>query len=313
MTHVRLANADIELILDPEHGADILSIKSVARQAEFLLKTPWAERAEEVLAGKQTPFSLEPVAHWMEHYRGGWQLICPNAGPPRQIHNAPVGFHGEAAISAWKVNSTTAETIQMHLDLFSIPVRIERSIALVDNQIVIVDLITNLSSQSLEFDYSSHPAFGGELLEGEIEIETSARKFTLDEELQSPHGVAGSTHQWPLVKSGNGSVDLSHLPDVGTQFGVFGWLSDFDGPKWYRVRNAKKNLTLELQWEAEYLDFAWFWLEFNNSADFPWFRRVRTFAIEPSSTQTSGKSRQSILKLTPNQSTEIKQKVTVTF
>jgi hypothetical protein len=67
-----------------------------------------------------------------------------------------------------------------------------------------------------------------------------------------------------------------------------------------------------MEWESEYLDFAWFWLEFNNSQGSPWFGTVRTFAIEPSSTQTSGKNRKSILQLRGNQLTTINQKITIT-
>jgi hypothetical protein len=165
----------------------------------------------------------------------------------------------------------------------------------------------------LEFDYSSHPAFGGALLEGEVTIETSAQKFHLDEEAVSPHGVSGSTHDWPLIKGESGKVlDLSRLPAPPTQLGVFGWLSDFGNKKWYRVKNIDTNIAFEMEWESEFLDFAWFWLEFNNNEGSPWFRNVRTFAIEPSSTQTSGKNRRSILQLKGKQATTINQKITIT-
>jgi hypothetical protein len=314
MSHVTLKSADLELVLDPGFGGDILSIKAVQRDQKLLLKTPWADRAENVISGQQTPFSLDPVAHWMEHYRGGWQLITPNAGPPREIHGAAVGFHGEAAISRWEVIESHANSIRMQLELISIPVRIERVVSLENNEISITDNIANLSDLDLEFDYSSHPAFGGSLLDGEVSIETSATKFTLDEESESDHGASGSSHQWPLIKSENGkTLDLSTLPGNGRKLWVFGWLSEFKGSKWYRVSNKERQISFKLEWESEYLDFAWFWLEFNHSKGFPWFGRVRTFAIEPSSTQTSGKSRKSILRLAPHQSTEIKQKVTVTF
>ena len=314
MRHVTLRSYELALVLDPSFGADILSIKTVKSDQELLLKTPWADRAEEVISGQQTPFSLDPVAHWMEHYRGGWQLICPNAGPPRDIHGAAVGFHGEASISVWKIIEIKPESIRIQLDLVSVPIRIERMISLAGNEISIIDVITNLSDLDLEFDYSSHPAFGGSLLDGEVLIETNAKKFTLDEESESPHGSSGSSHQWPLIKGENGrTLDLSLVQPNGTDLGVFGWLSEFDGPKWYRISNKEKNLSFEMHWESEYLEFAWFWLEFNNLQGFPWFGRVRTFAIEPSSTQTSGKLRKSILALKPHQVTEIKQRGIVTF
>jgi hypothetical protein len=115
-----------------------------------------------------------------------------------------------------------------------------------------------------------------------------------------------------LIKGQNGSVlDLSRLPSPPTRLGVFGWLSDFGDKKWYRVKNIDTDIALELEWESEFLDFAWFWLEFNDNQGSPWFGNVRTFAIEPSSTQTSGTNRKSILQLRGNQATTINQKVTV--
>ena len=46
MKHVTLKSADLELVLDPGFGGDILSIKTMPQNQEFLLKTPWADRAE---------------------------------------------------------------------------------------------------------------------------------------------------------------------------------------------------------------------------------------------------------------------------
>ena len=313
MSHLRLKSSELEVVIDATYGADILSIKPANKDQEVLLQTPWADRAEAVIKQEQRSIYLEPQAHWMERYRGGWQMICPVAGPARVIHGAPVGFHGEAAISTWKVNNLETSSARMQLDFFSLPIRIEREVSVDGNVIEITDVITNLSNSELEFDYSSHPAFGGALLEGVVTIETSAQKFHLDEEAVSPHGASGSTHDWPLIKSENGKVlDLSRLPAPPTQLGVFGWLSDFGNKKWYRVKNIDTNLAFEMEWESEFLDFAWFWLEFNNNQGSPWFRNVRTFAIEPSSTQTSGKNRKSILKLNGKQATTINQKITIT-
>jgi hypothetical protein len=313
MSHLQLKSSELVVIIDATYGADILSIKTTDKEQEVLLQTPWADRAEAVIKGEQRSIYLEPQAHWMERYRGGWQMICPVAGPARVIHGAPVGFHGEAAVSAWKVNNLETSSARMQLDLFSLPIRIEREISVDGNVIEITDVITNLSHVELEFDYSSHPAFGGALLDGEVTIETSAQKFHLDEERASPHGVSGSTHDWPLIKGENGSVlDLSLLPSPQTKLGVFGWLSDFGDKKWYRVKNIDTNIAFEMEWESEFLDFAWFWLEFNSNQGSPWFGNVRTFAIEPSSTQTSGKNRKSILQLRGNQATTLKQKVRIT-
>lgn len=312
MRYLNLRSSELEIVIDPYFGADILSIKTLKSNYEVLLKTPWESRAESIIVKEQARIFLEPIAHWMESYRGGWQMICPVAGPPRSIHGAPVGFHGEAAISNWKVNNSESHAVSLQLDLFSIPIRIIREISVERNEIVIRDSISNLSDKNLEFDYSSHPAFGGNLLDGEVTVETSAQKFNLDEESVSAHGVSGSVHDWPLITGESGKVlDLSRLPKSPAPLGVFGWLSDFKGRKWYRVTNTENKVSFELEWESAYLDYAWFWLEFNNTEGFPWFKKVRTFAIEPSSTQTSGSKRKSLLILNANQSTEIKQKITI--
>jgi hypothetical protein len=228
VSHLHLKSSELELVIDANYGADILSIMTINSNHEVLLSTPWSDRAEAVIKQEQRSIYLDPVAHWMERYRGGWQMICPVAGPPRVIHGAPVGFHGEAAISTWKVNNLETSSVRMQLDFFTIPIRIERQIIVDGNVIEINDVITNLSHLELEFDYSSHPAFGGALLEGEVTIETSAQKFHLDEDAASPHGYSGSTHDWPLIKGQNDKVlDLSRLPAPPTPLGVFGWLSDF--------------------------------------------------------------------------------------
>ncbi len=313
MSHLHLKSSELDLVIDVNYGADIISIKTISGNQEVLLSTPWADRAEAVITQEQRSLFLDPVAHWMERYRGGWQMICPVAGPPRVLYGAPVGFHGEASISKWKVNNLETGSARMQLDFFTIPIRIEREISVDKNVIEIEDIIRNLSDSELEFDYSSHPAFGGALVEGELTIETSAQKFHLDDEVVSPHGASGSTHDWPLIRAENGKVlDLSRLPSPPTPLGVFGWLSDFGDKKWYRVKNVDTNIAFEMEWESAYLDFAWFWLEFNNSQGFPWFGSVRTFAIEPSSTQTSGKNRKSILRLEGNQTTTLNQKITIT-
>ena len=129
MSHLRLKSSELELVIDATYGADILSIKTTDKHQELLLQTPWADRAEAVIKHDQRSIYLEPQAHWMERYRGGWQMICPVAGPPRVIHGAPVGFHGEAAISTWEVNNLESASARMQLDFFSLPVRIEREVS----------------------------------------------------------------------------------------------------------------------------------------------------------------------------------------
>ena len=48
MKYITLKSSELELVLDPHHGADILSIKTVPTGEEVLYATPWSDRAEAV-------------------------------------------------------------------------------------------------------------------------------------------------------------------------------------------------------------------------------------------------------------------------
>jgi hypothetical protein len=281
--------------VDPDYGADILSLRTLSEGRELLWSSPWRERAQAIIAGA-SGWAHEPVSANLERYRGGWQTLCPNAGAPRSVHGAPVGFHGEVARSAWTVVDTSAASAVLRLELMTVPVRIERDVRVSQATLTVVDTLSNLSEQDLELDYCQHPAFGGDLLDGECVISTGARRFVSDPETDGilPPGQAGS---WPLVATKTGdTLDLTQLPGPAERQMVFGWLEDFE-EHWYAIDNPARGLSVRVAWDGTHLPYAWFWQELNHSTDYPWFRRARVQAIEPASTQTSGPGRRSVLHL----------------
>ncbi len=306
---ITLRSRQLTVVLDPQRGAEVFSVVENDTGSEVMWSTPTRDRAEQVLAGAPV-VSTDAFANFFAGYRGGWQTLSPNAGAARTIHGAQVGFHGEVAVSAWTVVEVHEDHARLSLDLLSLPVRIEREVRLLDATLQVQDSLTNLSTQALEFDYVQHPAFGADLLADECRIETGAGRFTADPETTGPL-AAGAQFSWPDAVTVDGEpLDLAVLPAPGTTQVVFGWLSDFERP-WYRITNVRTGLAVEVEWDAEHLPYAWFWQELNYSADFPWFRRARVFAIEPASTQTSGPDRRSVLALAPAQTTTISMTLTV--
>ncbi|HEY2557275.1 MAG TPA: DUF4432 family protein [Diaminobutyricibacter sp.] len=304
-----LRNTELTVAVDPRRGAEVLSVVDNDSGSEVMWSTPTRERAEQVLAGAPV-VSTDSFANFFAGYRGGWQTLSPNAGAPRLVHGAPVGFHGEVAVSAWTVAEVGDHFAILSLALLSLPVRIERDVRLSGNTLRVQDRLTNLSTQALEFDYVQHPAFGADLLTDECRIETGARRFTADPETTGPL-AAGEEFGWPNATTIEGeALDLRVLRAPGSAHLVFGWLSDFDRP-WYRVTNTRTGLAVEVEWDAEHLPFAWFWEELNYSEDYPWFGRARVIAIEPASTQTSGPHRRSVLALAPEQTTTITTSLSV--
>lgn len=306
---ITLTSPELTVLLDPHRGAEVFSVVENETSSELMWSTPTRARAEEVLAGAPI-MSADTFGNYLAGYRGGWQTLSPNAGAARTVHGAEVGFHGEVAVSAWRVDEVGDRFVVLSLELLSLPVRLVRGVRLHGNSLQVQDRLTNLSAQQLEFDYVQHPAFGADLLTDECRIETSALRFTADPETAGPL-AAGAEFNWPDATTVDGkSLDLSVLPAPGTAHLVFGWLSDFDRP-WYRVTNKRSGLAVEVEWDAEHLPYAWFWEELNYSRDYPWFGRARVIAIEPASTQTSGSDRRSVLALAPDQTTTITTRLSV--
>lgn len=303
MRTIEFASRDLMVTMDPGRGADVLSLVDRRTAVDVLFRSPWRERADAIRGG-QAASTFDPVAGWLEQYRGGWQTLCPNAGDPRSVHGAPVAFHGEASVVPWAVEEVTSSRARLEVELFSVPVRISRDIALHGRDLRIVDTLTNLSNTPLEFDYSSHPALGGSFLAGDCRIDTGARRFTSDSD-SSTILEPGSEHRWPwAIRRSGERIDLRQVPTPGTSRELFGWLDDFS-EYWASITNVDLGLTIRIEWDGEHLPYAWLWQELNATQTFPWYGRARAIAIEPASMQTSGPGRRSVLRLGQNASVDL--------
>ncbi|KRA37676.1 MULTISPECIES: DUF4432 family protein [unclassified Nocardioides] len=302
---ITLADDDLEVVVDVGRGADILSLTHRRTAVDVLFSTPWRERADAIRAGRARPSSYDEVAVFLEQYRGGWNTLCPNAGPPRAVAGTPVGFHGEAATARWDVVARTDTELRLRLSLFSVPVSIERRMVLTgDGTLLIEDDVTNDGPDPLVIDHVSHPAFGGAFLDGRCTVETNARHYTADPETAGSFVEPGTEHAWPWATGDGHRVDLREVPPPGTERMAFGWLSGFGDP-WAAITNHDLGLTVRIAWDATHQPYAWFWQELNATQGFPWHRQARAFAIEPSSTITSGPDRASVLSLDPGQTVDI--------
>lgn len=293
MTPLTLANEQLHVDIDPGRGADILQITDAATGVGILASTPWRSRADSIRDGAMAPTAVDSTSRWLEQYRGGWQTLCPSAGPPRTVDGVQTGFHGEASVSAWNVEAADGDRARLSLDLFSLPVRIEREVRVEGSSFVQSDVLTNLGDRPIVIDYVSHPAFGGAFLDGNCRVDTDATSFTADPD--EHRSSAGSSRE-PMRTDGR---ELRRVPPPGESARTFGWLSGFDAG-WYTITNDDLGLAVRVEWDARVLPHAWFWQELNGSAGHPWFGRARIMAIEPSSTTTSGPERAASLTLEPS-------------
>jgi len=291
-----LSNDQLEVVVDPRRGADVLHATHRASGVDVLAATPWHERAESIRSGRMAPWSTDPTAGALEGYAGGWNVLCPNAGGARDVAGAPLPFHGEAWAVPWTVLSASDTSTTLRVELYSVPLAIERTVSIEGGTITLSDALTNLSPVALDVDYVSHPALSTAFLDGKCTIDTGAHRFTADPDYPSML-TPGASHDWPLAtQTGGGALDLRTVPTPGTPHTAFGWLSDFSEHR-ASVTNHDLGLTVSLEWDGTHLPYAWWWQELNATPAFPWFQRARVMAIEPSSTPTGGIGRVPSLRI----------------
>lgn len=297
-----LATEDLAITIDPDYGADVTSM--VSRGQELLYQTTWRDHAQRAIDDPGARIYSDHQAGWLERYRGGWQLLCPIAGGGGADPGAPVLFHGEASRVAWRLESSTATTATLRVDLQTATLSVLRSVEVDGASVTVVDTVTNTGNAATAFDYAHHLALGGDLLDGECLIESGASTFVRDwESLGSPEAEVDLA--WP--PPGDPRVDL--VPARPASRFEFGWLTGFGRP-WARVSNAARGIAVSLEW-SDALPHAWVWQELDASPGWPWFARERVLGIEPSSTPTSGPRRASSTRLTPGESISIRMIVRV--
>lgn len=193
---VLLHSDDLEVVVDPRRGADILQIRHRALQLPLLFEVPWRKRADSVRAGA-LPASVSSFGRWLEGDAGGWQVLCPNAGAERDVEGGPVGFHGEASVVPWDVSARTDSELQLSVELFSVPVLIERRVSVEGTAVHVSDVLVNLGREAVRLDYSQHPSLGGALLDQPARLDTNAATFTVDWEAPGARLEPGARHRWP--------------------------------------------------------------------------------------------------------------------
>jgi Domain of unknown function (DUF4432) len=275
MTSIELESEDLAVTVLPDEGCDIHSILDRASGVDVLWKAPWGRRR----AGVQ-PYAPDSRSHWLHCLSGGWQLLLPHAGTPRDHAGAQLGFHGEAGVSAWEVLRVAAASARFATALVSAPLAVEREVAVVGSTLAIEERVSNQSPDPASFSWGHHPTFGAPLLEPGARLEVSARSFRVDAAVHGPF-PPGAVGGWPELDG----VDLALVPDEPRA--LLGYLTDLDEGS-YRLANARVGLGVEVRWPLEIFPHLWLWQELHGSAGFPWFRRAYAMGVEPNTTVPQG-------------------------
>ena len=270
----RLSSPELEVLVDPDRGADIVSVVPARLGRNVLFATPWSESPA---LSCPPPAGGDSWADWHARYRGGWQVLCPNAGDERPAYGTVWGFHGEAALVPWRVLASGQAEIVLETELTTAPLRLHREIRVSGSTLRVAERLTNLAPVPLEVDWVHHPAFGHPLVDRGARLATSATRLLADQVAPGPLLDADAVHDWPLEA-------VAALPGCDEPRSVFACLTGFTGRAWYTITNPALDLAVRVTWPARIWPHAWLWQEVHGSTAFPWFGRGHACAVEPAST-----------------------------
>ena len=270
---ITLNSAQLTVDLLPDKGADVHSIVDRATGIDVLFKTPWG-------GAKAAPPGANSEVGWLARYPGGWQQLLPNAGPARLQDGVELGYHGEAAVVPWTVVEAAPERARLVVELFTSPLRLERTVRVDGGRLSIQDVVRNLGPDPVGVRWVQHPAFGAPFIDGRCTIDTSARSFLSDADIPGTGLDPDVLTPFPSLPGVVGR-DLRDVAGADEARAVFGALTDFAGQAWYSISSPSVGFGIRMEWDAAVFPHAWFWQECHDSPSFPWFRRAYAVAVEP--------------------------------
>jgi galactose mutarotase-like enzyme len=205
----------------------------------------------------------DPKLDWLSEYRGGWQLLVPNAGAACVVEGVPLPFHGEWSRTHVVVTRREADRVVMVAGT-RLPLVIEREVRVVTepDRVLVRTTVSNPSDRPVAFVWGEHPAFVVE--HGDLIDMPPARVLAVD---GTPVG------DWPPV-SERGRLDQidTSRPTESVHFVV-----GLDAG-WAALR--RREIGVALAWDVADFPAVWLWHEIA-SPGFPFYGRSSLVAIEP--------------------------------
>lgn len=255
--------------VDPAHGAEILDLVDLRSGRQLLGRAPF---------GSELPRGGDlDEADWTACYRGGWQVVAPNAGTPCTVDGERHGFHGRASNDPWEVvrrdRTSAAFAWRGH------GLRIERRLELAGGALEIS--VEAAAERRAPLVALEHCALGHELFEPEVELRfPPGLAYELSEQTGPAQPPAEAT-RWPEIRLLDGSVERGDrwpLERPRSRLFVVNGLPEGLAV----VRNARRDQALELTWDADVLPHCWVWHEVRTYGG-PWRGQTEVLAIEPAS------------------------------
>ena len=235
--------------LDPRHGGELLDLVDRRTGRQLLGRAPFASQEPAVGALD------EPT--WTAGYRGGWQVLLPNAGNECVVDGADHGFHGAASHEPWAVLAQGPAEARLRWAGHGLVA--ERRVTVEDGAVVAETEVRGLDGAA-PLTPVEHLSVGLELLDPEVAIELpGGRAYELHEQDGPARPPAGAP-AWPevaLLDGGRERADRWPLAQPRSRYLVVTDLPEGVAT----IRNTGTGQGVELRWDVAVLPHVWIWHE----------------------------------------------------
>jgi len=235
----------LEATIDPTHGGEVVALRERGASASLLAETPWSPT--EPRAGD---LDMET---WTAAYRGGWQLLTPNAGDVCEVDGVRHGYHGRASNDPWEPVASSERAARLRWRGHGLVVT--RTYELTGSTL---RATTRWEAEAAPAPmvHVEHVALGRAMLDPDAEVRVP-----------------------PLRDGTPARSERRRLDEVGASFAAVGPLAEGR----VEVVNAARGSRVRLEWDATELPWLWLWRE-NRGTGGIWDHRAEMLGIEPAAT-----------------------------
>lgn len=266
-----LRSTDLLALVDPAHGAEVLDLVHLPTGRRLLGRPPFA--TEPPRAGDL------PEDVWTASYRGGWQIVAPNAGAPCTVSGAGHGFHGRASNDPWETVSAGERSASFRWRGHGL--QLTRTLELAGSTLTVRVEARGAADDPAPLVVLEHLALGLELLEPEVEIELPPGVAYELSESDGPPLPPADAPNWPEVLLLDGSRERADRWALDRPRSRLLTVAELPEGR-ARVRNTRTGAAVELTWDTEWLRHLWLWHEAREYGGV-WRGQAELLAIEPTS------------------------------
>lgn len=266
---VHLASRSVAVRIDPRHGGEVLDLIDLRSGRQLLARPPFA--SDEPLSGE-----LDETT-WTRCYRGGWQVLVPNAGNSCAVDGVAHGFHGRASTDHWDLIEQAPEAATLAWSGHGI--RVERRFALRDDTVTVRSTV--LAERAASLVWAEHVGLGIELLDPTLEISLPGGQAYEVDERTGPAEPPANAGQWPEVRLLDGTLERADRAALTTPRSRLSIVANVLEGR-IAVHNRDHGQGIEITWDTSWLPHLWLWHDVRTSGG-AWRGLAEMLVVEPAS------------------------------